>query len=459
MSRTATTDMTEGPIFGKIVRFALPVILSGLLQHLYNAADIIMVGQLVSSHAVAAIGATGSINSLVVNVFIGLSVGTSVRVAAAVGARNGERTSRLVHTSMMLAILCGMIMCVFGVFFGARTLLELLATPADILDDATLYLQIIFAGSVFSMVYNFGAAILRAAGDSRRPFIYLAVSGLANVFLNFILVRFFGLGVAGVAIATVTSQVISAVMVTVALLRLRDACRLEPKKLRFYAREAGDIFKTGLPACFQSVVFAISNAIIQGAVNSFEDTALIAGNTAAANVEGFIYVAMNAFLVSTVTLVGQNVGAGKYERLRTILLESILLVTAVGLGIGLLAYAFGEQLLAVYLPNDPSAIPFGMQRMTVICFTYFLCGIMETVVGANRGMGATVAPMLASIICVCGVRLSWIFTVFAADHTLNTLFLSYPLSWIATVICQLIVYFITKRRIVRHAELYGTAGI
>lgn len=458
MSRTATTDMTEGPIFGKIVRFALPVILSGLLQHLYNAADIIMVGQLVNSHAVAAIGATGSINSLVVNVFIGLSVGTSVRVAAAVGAKNSERTSRLVHTSMMLALLCGAVMCVFGVF-GSRMLLEMLSTPADILDDATLYLQIIFAGSIVSMIYNFGASVLRAAGDSRRPFIYLAISGLANVVLNFVLVRFFGLGVVGVAIATVASQVISAVMVTVALLRLRDGCRLEIKKLRFYAREAGDIFKTGLPACFQSVVFAISNAIIQGAINSFEDTALIAGNTAAANVEGFIYVAMNAFLVSTVTLVGQNVGAGKYERLRTILLESILLVSAIGLGIGLLAYTFGEQLLAVYLPNDPTAIPYGMQRMAVICFTYFLCGIMETVVGANRGMGATVAPMLASIICVCGVRLTWIFTVFAADHTLNMLFISYPLSWIATVICQLTVFFITKRRIVRYAQVHGKAAL
>lgn len=453
MNKTATTDMTTGRIFPKIVAFALPVIFSGLLQHLYNAADIIMVGQLVGSHAVAAVGATGSINALIVNMFVGLSVGTSVRVAAAVGGKMKERTSRLVHTSIMLALLCGVLMTLVGLF-GARSFLTWMDTPADILDDSTLYLQIIFCGSLFSMLYNFGAAVLRAAGDSRRPFIYLAVSGLVNVVLNFCLVRFFNMGVAGVAVATVASQIISCVLVITALLRLRDDCRLFPSRLCFYGREAGDIFKTGLPACFQSVVFAISNAIIQSAVNSFEDTSVVAGNTAAANVEGFIYVAMNAFLVSTVTLVGQNIGAGKFERIKSILFESIALVTAVGLGIGLLVYIFGEQLLAVYLPNDPTAIPYGMQRTAIIAFTYFLCGIMETIVGANRGMGATVAPMLASIICVCGVRLTWIFTVFAAHHTLEMLFLSYPLSWIATIICQLVVFFITKKRIVRQAQTH-----
>ena len=450
--------MTVGPIFPKIVSFALPVILSGLLQHLYNAADIIMVGQMVGSHAVAAVGATGAIYSLIVNMFIGISVGTSVRVASAVGARNEKRTSRLTHASIALALLSGLAISLIGVL-GARTFLSWLATPADILDDATLYLQIVCGGSIFSMLYNFGAAIMRAAGDSKRPFIYLATSGLVNVALNFCFVRFFGMGVEGVALATVSAQVISCILTVLSLMRAKDACRLDLRRLRLHITETLDILRTGLPACMQSVIFALSNSIIQSAVNSFENTAVVAGNTAAANVEGFIYVAMNSFMATAVTLVGQNMGAGKYGRINRILIECLAIVTAVGLGIGLLAYSFGEQLLAIYLPNDPAAIPYGMQRMQVIAFTYFLCGMMETLVGAIRGMGSTLAPMIASVICVCGVRLTWVFTVFAAHHTLNTLFLSYSLSWSAAIIAQTVVFIAVKRRITQKAKLAAPAAL
>lgn len=457
MKQAAVADMTSGPIFRKIVAFALPVMLSGILQQLYNAADVIVIGQLVGSSALAAVGATGSLINMVINLFVGLSIGTSIHVANAVGAQNRERTSLLVHASVAISLLCGVIVTVIGLF-GSRTFLTWMDTPSDIIDMSVLYMQIYFCGSLFSMFFNFGAAILRAAGNSRSPFVYLAVSGVANVVLNYIFVAFFHMGVAGVATATVVSQAISAFLVLGNLLRLRDACQLFPSRIRLYPRQSLDVFLTGLPAGLQSVIFALSNTIIQSAVNSFDDTITIAGNTAAGNLEGFVYTAMNAFHVSTVTIVGQNVGAGRYERIHRVLFESLLLVTGVGIALGLLVYTFGPALLSIYLPNEPEAIPAGMERATVVMLSYFLCGIMETLVGAIRGMGSTVPPMIVSVACVCGVRLGWIYTVFASYRSMTVLFLSYPLSWIAACLGHIVLYFIFRRRLIRHAAEHSAAA-
>lgn len=450
MKENYRTDMTEGPIFRKIIAFAVPVMLSGILQQLYNAADIVMVGQFVGPSALAAVGATSSLVHLIVNLFIGISIGTGIHVANAVGARDEERTSRLVHTSIALAIGCAVLVSLIGILFS-HTFLALMGTPSDIIDLSALYMRIYFAGSVFFMLYTFGAAILRAMGDSRRPFIYLTLSGVINVALNYVLISFCGMGVDGVAWATVISQMISAVLVLCALIRMKGSCRLIPSRIRFCGREVRDIVCTGLPAGLQSVIFSLSNTVIQNAVNSFE-TAVIAGSSASSNIENFVYTAMNSFHTSTVTIVGQNVGAGKHHRIGRILFQSLGLVTLVGLTLGMLVYLLGEPLLAIYLPDAPASVAAGMQRLSIILPSYFLCGIMETLVGAVRGMGTTVPPMIVAVLSICGIRLGWIFIFFAAAPSLPMLFVSYPLSWLGNCIGQALVYILVKRRLMRRVH-------
>lgn len=444
-------DLTEGSVLGKILAFALPLVLSNILQCLYNAADVIVVGRFAGELPLAAVGATTSVINLIINLFIALSVGTSVTVATAIGARNRERTQRLIHTSIALALVCSVLVTLVGVF-GARKFLLLMDTNADILDMATAYMQIYFAGSIFSLLYNFGAAILRAAGDSRRPLIYLAVAGVVNVLLNLFFVIVCDMTADGVALATVISQAISAVLVLVALFRHTGDCRLSLKRLRFHGRETWDILRTGLPAGIQSAIFSLSNTMIQTAVNSFDNSLIVAGNTAAMNIEGFVFTAMYAMHVTAVTAAGQNIGAGKLHRLNAVLRDCLITVALIGAVLGGLSYLLAEPLLGIYLPKSPEAITYGVRRLAIIGLSYFTCGLMDTLVGFQRGMGNTLVPMIVSILGVCGIRMVWIYTVFAAYPTLEVLFFSYPATWAVTGVLQFTLCMIIKRRLMRRAQ-------
>ncbi|MBQ8174241.1 MAG: MATE family efflux transporter [Clostridia bacterium] len=447
--------MTEGKLLPKILTFALPVLLSNVLQCLYNAADIIVVGRFASDLALAAVGATTSVINLVINLFIAISAGVSVTVATAVGARNHERAQKLVHSAILLAIVFGSAVTV-GSIFLTRPLLEMMDTPTDIIDMSADYMRIFLGGAVFNLVYNFGAAILRASGDSRRPLYYLTIAGITNVFLNFFFVIVCDMTAAGVALATTIAQAISAILVVIRLLRHEGDCRLSFKKLRFFGSETKDILRMGLPGSVQSLVFSLSNTMIQASVNSFHNSQLVAGNSAALNVESFVYNGMNAMYTTAVTAVGQNVGAGKYDRIGKVMRYCVATVICIGLVLGGASYLFAEPLLGVYLPKSPDAVQYGVIRLSIIGFTYFVCGIMDTLVGCQRGMGTTLVPMIASVSGVCGIRIVWIMTVFAYFRTLESLYLSYPATWIFTAILQFVLYTVVKRRMVRRATSYST---
>lgn len=452
-STRTEVDMTEGALLKKILTFAIPVLISNVLQCLYNAADIVVVGRFASDLALAAVGATTSVINLVINLFIAISAGVSVTVATAVGARNRERTQKLVHSAVLLALLFGSVVTVASLFL-TRPLLEMMNTPADIIDMSTGYMRIFLGGSIFNLVYNFGAAILRAAGDSRRPLYYLTVAGITNVILNLFFVIVLDMAAAGVATATVIAQAISAILVTVRLFRHEGDCRLSVRRFRLYGRETMDILRMGLPGSVQSLVFSLSNTMIQTSINSFENSLLVAGNSAALNIEGFTYNAMNAMYTTAVTAVGQNVGAGKYDRIGKVMRYCVATVVVIGLVFGVTMYALAEPLLSIYLPKSPDAVQYGVTRLSVIAFTYFLCGVMDTLVGCQRGMGSTLTPMIASVTGVCGIRMVWIVTVFAYFHTLESLYLSYPATWIFTAVMQFVLYVIVKRRLVRRANAY-----
>ena len=450
-TKTNEIDLTDGPLFSKLLAFAIPTMLSGLLQCLYNAADSIVVGRFAGDAPLAAVGATGALVNLIVNLFVGFSVGSSITAATSIGARNSERTQRILHSSIAIALVCGVVISLIGII-GAPCFLEIMDTPADIIEMSTLYLRIFFSGSIFSMIFNFGAAILRAAGDSKRPLIYLAISGIANVALNLVFVICFGMDVDGVALATVISQILSAVMVVIALYKNQGDCHLDFKKIRFHAQEVVAIIKTGLPAGVQSVVFALSNSIIQSTINTF-DTIAVAGNAAASNIEGFIFTAMYSFHATAVTATGQNVGAKKISRINRILPICVSMSAATGLIMGALVTLFSEPLVSLYLPNSPESVIYGAARLQLISLTYFLCGVMDTIVGISRGMGNTVSPMIVSILGVCGIRLSWIFFIFPLAPTLTSLYLSYPVSWFVTGAVQLIMCLRVKKKLqIKYAE-------
>ncbi len=455
-------DLTEGNVFKKIIAFALPLVVSNLLQCLYNAADIIVVGRFAGELPLAAVGATSSIINLVTNLFIALSVGTSVTVATAIGARDKERTDRLVHTSIALSLVSGVIVTLVGVL-GARTFLTMMNTPGNIMNMSVAYMRIFFAGSIFSLVYNFGAAILRAAGDSRRPLLYLAVAGVINVVLNLFFVIVLKMTADGVALATIISQAVSAFLVVRALLTHQGDCRLCLPKIRFHGAETRAVLFTGLPAGLQNAVFSLSNTMIQTQINFLDGSMataglvaegmVVAGNTAALNIEGFIYTAMYAMHVTAVTAAGQNIGAKKYNRLNAVLRNCIIIVTVMGAVLGSLAYLCGRPLLSIYLKSGSPAIEYGLTRLSIIGFSYALCGIMDTVVGFTRGMGNTLLPMIVSVVGVCGIRIVWIYTVFAANKTLETLFYSYPATWIVTGAIQLVLCFIVKARLAHRSKI------
>ncbi len=444
--------MTHGPLLSKIIRFSFSLMLANTLQLLYNAADLIIVGQFSGSeNAVGAIGATGTLTSLIINLFIGLSVGVSVLMARGYGRGDRELSEKVVHTSIAIALISGFAIMLIGLFFS-RTFLVWMGTPNAILEQSTLYLAIYFIGAPFNMVYNFGASVLRATGDTKRPFYFLAVAGLANVLLNILLVCVFHMDVAGVAIATVVSQAISAVLVMLCLIKQQGMCRFQIKKLRIHGRVLLDIFKIGFPACVQNCVFALSGVLIQSSINSFDvalgglTTPYANGNSAAASIDVFVNMAMNAVYQAALNFTGQNYAAEKYKRVRRVLWLSLGCVTVVGLVLGLFATVLGRQLLAIYIPNDPVAIEYGFTRIAIMCSLYFLCGIMDVTVGQLRGLGRSFAPMCVSIVGICGFRIVWLYTVFVWFRSWEILFLSYPVTWVITGGVHLLCYYFIQRK-------------
>ncbi len=441
MKKSYEMDMCNGPIFKKLLIFALPLMLSGILQLLFNAADIVVVGKFTGSHALAAVGSTGALINLFVNVFIGFSIGTNVLVAQYFGARDEKNVQETVHTSILLGIVGGFILIVAGIVF-AKPMLEWMDTPDNVLEHAVLYMRIYFVGMPAMLVYNFGAAILRAIGDTKRPLYYLLSAGVINVVLNLFFVIVLDMGVAGVAAATVASQVVSAVLIVRCLMQSEGIYRLNLHELKLHRKKLVRIVQIGLPAGLQGAVFSLSNVLIQSSVNSFGSVAM-AGNTAAGNIEGFVYTSMNAIYQTALSFTSQNVGGGRQDRIPKIIFQCMAIVIVIGAVMGNLAYQCGPFLLGIY-SSDPEVIQFGMSRMQIICQWYFLCGIMDVAVGILRGLGYSVIPMLVSLTGACGLRVLWIFTVFAWKHSLFVLYLSYPITWIVTftvhLICLLVIW-------------------
>ena len=444
--KNSNKTMLQGPLFGSIVSYTIPIILTGILQLLFNAADLVVVGRFCGSVSVAAVGATGAITNLIVNLFIGLSVGAGVTVAQALGAREEEAVHRTVHTALPAALFSGLVLTVVGILFS-ETFLIWMGTPEDVLPLSAVYMRIYFAGITFTMVYNFSASILRAAGDTRSPLIYLSVSGVINVVLNVVFVTGFHMNVAGVALATTISQGISAILVVAALMRRTDACKLVLTKLRIYLPQLAKIVRIGLPAGIQSSLFSISNVMIQSSINSFGGV-LMSGNAAAGNIEGFLYVTINSFHQTAVNYFGQNVGAQQYCRVKNCLWICLGCVSVVGFVLSLLIYGFGPQLLSIYITDSQEAISYGMIRFAYASLPYFLCGLMDVSTGALRGMGASVTPMIISVLGVCGIRIGWILTIFQVPqfHTPQCLFISYPVSWTVTFLCQLMAFWWVYRK-------------
>lgn len=445
MKKNYEIDMCNGPITGKMLRFALPLMLSSMLQLLFNAADIITVGKFGSEHSLAAVGSNTALINLLTNLFIGLSIGANVLVARFYGAKNGEELNETVHTAMLLSLISGLILTVTGVIF-ARYFLIWMKTPAEILDLATTYLKIYFLGMPAMMIYNFGSAILRAIGDTKRPLYFLAAAGVINIILNILLVVVFRLDVKGVGIATVISQTVSAILIIRCLAKSNGDIKLELKKLRLSRGKIGAILRIGLPAGLQGSIFSLSNVVIQSSVNIFGPV-VVKGNSAAQNLEGFVYFSMNAFHHATLSFTSQNMGAKKYDRLGKILKNGLCLAILFGAGFGGTVILFGRNLLSIYT-NDGSAISAGMTRLYIITGTYTLCGIMDVMVGAIRGIGYTVLPTIVSLIGACALRLVWLATVFRIPkfHTINTVYLSYPITWLVTIIAHVICYIIIRKK-------------
>lgn len=450
-------DMTVGALLPKVLLFSLPLMASGILQLLFNAADMAVVGTFAHQNrdaAQAAIGSTGSLINLMVNVFMGLSVGGSVCVARAYGAGDAKQVHRGVHTSITLALLSGLLVAVFGFIF-CEPLLTLMGNPQTGL--ATTYMRIYFLGMPFNMLYNFGAAILRAVGDTRRPLIYLLIAGVANVLLNLVMVCFVGLDVEGVAIATVVSQIISAVLVLTCLMRSDSSIRLVLKELRIYKEQLVRILQVGLPAGLQGSLFSISNVLIQTSVNSF-GTIATAGNAVAGSLEGFVYTSMNSVHQAALTFASQNLGAGKIRRVRRSVWVCLGTCAVIGLVMGNLFLLFGRPLLSIY-NNSPevdelmmTVVDYGMKRLSYMMPLYFLCGLMDVVVGSLRGIGYSIMPMIVSLTGACLFRVVWIYTIFDATPTLDVLYLSYPISWALTFSVHLLCYFTAARPKLRRLE-------
>lgn len=444
-------NLCEGPFAGKIIRYSVPIVLGGILQLAFNAADLIIVGQYCGSSSMGAVGSTSSLTTLLVNFFMGLSVGSGVAVAQAIGAGNGARIRDTVHTAMPTAILCGLILTVVGIGFS-DDLLIMMGTPEEELPLATLYMRIYFGGITASMVYNFGASILRAAGDTKNPLYFLIASGILNVSLNTVFVTVFHMDVAGVALATVLSLCLSAILVVLALKRRTDDCKLSLRKMRIKKDPLKKILAIGVPSGIQSSLFAISNVMIQSTVNSF-GSVVLRGNSAANSIGGFVYTAMNSIYQSATNFVGQNMGARRFDNIKKISCHCLVIVGIIGIVTGALATIFGEPLLSIYITDSPESIPYGMMRLQIMVLPYFLCGLMDVTTGMLRGMGSSTTPMIISVMGACGFRIFWILWILPFWHTPAFLYVSYPISWILTFLAQIIAFVIIFRR---KKKLYAT---
>lgn len=436
-------DMCSGPILRKMLMFALPLMLSSILQLLFNAADIVVVGKFAGDNSLAAVGSNTALINLLTNLFIGLSIGANVVAARHYGAKAWDDLRRTVHTAMLLSMLSGALLLVLGVI-GAEQMLIWMQTPEEVLPLATVYLRIYFLGMISTMVYNFGSALLRAVGDTKRPLYFLLCAGIINVILNLLFVIGFQMDVMGVAIATVISETVSALLVLRCLVKEKGGIHLELRAMRIDRKKMLQILRIGLPAGFQGVVFALSNVVIQSSVNIFGNI-VVAGNSAAANLEGFVYMAMNAFYQTTLSFVSQNYGAGEQKRINRIVLLGEACVIVTGTLLGNMVVFFGNDLLQIY-SNNPEVIAAGMVRLHYISMIYALCGIMDVMVGALRGIGYSIMPMIVSIVGVCVLRLIWLATVFQIPefHKIETVYLSYPVTWILTSLVY-IVFFVWIR--------------
>lgn len=439
-------DMCNGPLLGKILLFSIPLMLSGVLQLLFNAADIIVVGRYAGDTALAAVGATTSLINLLINLFIGLSVGTNVIVARHYGEKRDEDISKSVHTAIGLSIISGIFLSIIGGIF-AKQILGLMSTPDDVIDKSSIYLRIFFMGMPALMIYNFGSAILRAIGDTRRPLFYLTLSGIINVILNLYFVIVLKMDVSGVALATIISQYISAFLVIKCLIKLPGSCKLILSQIKVHKEKLIPIIKIGIPAGVQGVLFSFSNVLIQSSVNSF-GSQVMAGNTAAQNLEGFVYTALNSFQQTVMSFSSQNFGAGNYKRIGKVVAICASLVVVIGIVFGFGVTAISPNILRIY-SSDPEVIDIGVLRMGYICKYYFICGVMDLMVGALRGVGYSVMPMIVSLIGACGFRILWIYTVFSWNRTLDCLYISYPISWFLTFLVHLICYIVIYKNILK----------
>lgn len=438
--------MTEGPVTKNIFAFALPIMLSGILQLLYNAADVIVVGKFAGDTSLAAVGSTSALVTLITNLAIGLSVGVNIIIARHIGAKDTERADRALHTAATVAIITGLLTFAVG-FFISRQALVWMSSPADVIDKSTTYLKIYFLGAPALVIYNFGSASLRSAGDTTRPLYFLTLSGIVNVVFNLIFVIVFKMDVAGVALATIISQYLSAFLVVWALKKGQACLFLSLKKICFDMREFKEIIRLGIPAAVQGAMFSISNVIIQSGVNSFNDSLVVAGNAAAGNIEGFVYIVMNAFYHAAMTFTSQNIGARKPSRIPKIILSSSVLSFLSWVVVAAIVLIFPKPLLSLYT-NSPIAIDIAIERFHIVSAFYILCGIMEISTGVLRGSGYSIASMIISIIGVCGIRILWVATVFKAYHKFSVLYWSYPVSWIPVIIANFAVfYYIYKKRL------------
>ncbi len=439
-------DMCSGPMLGNIILYTIPVILTSVMQLLFNTADLVIVGRFCGSVSVGAVGATSSATTLIFSLFLGLSVGAGATAAQSIGAGDFDKTSRTVHTTIPTAFLGGIGLAIIGNVV-CKPLLTLMGTPENVLPLSTVYMRIYFAAMPFNMLYNFGAALLRSAGDTKRPLIYVSISGVVNVVLNVIFVTVFHMDVAGVALATTISISISSILILRALMRRHDALHFNFKEMCFDKAVLKKMLSIGVPSGLQSSLFSISNLLIQSSVNSFGDV-FLAGNSAAGNIEGYIYMVMAAFYHAALNFSAQNYGAKKFDRIKKSLVICALCTGICGFILGGLTYIFGDTLLSIYITDNPQAITYGLMRISIICTPYFLCGIMDTITGAIRGMGSSFTTMIITVFGTCVLRITWIYTIFAVPqwHTPQCLFLSYPISWSVTIIAELVAFAIVLKK-------------
>lgn len=439
----------------KLISFSLPLMLSSILQLMFNAVDIIVVGRFDSSKALAAVGSTTALINIFTNLFIGISMGANVLAARYFAAKKEKEMSEAVHTAITLALISGIIMAFVGVG-ASRLALEIMDTPADVIGLSVTYMRIYFLGMPFFMLYNYGAAILRAVGDTKRPLLFLAAAGAANVVMDLLLVIVIPLGVAGVAIGTVSSQFVSSILVLWCLHRSEGSYQLRFSKLTIRWVYLKRIFQVGIPAGIQSTVINFSNAMLQSSVNSFGSTAM-AGYTAANNILGFLYVSVNAVTQACMSFTSQNYSVGKQKRMDRVLLNCIILSVGVSAVLGAGAYVFGHQVLGIYT-SDTEVIRSGMEIVTITTIPYFLCGIMDLLPGALRGMGHSAVPMVLSVIGTVGTRIIWIYGLFPQHRSLHFLFISYPVSWIATIVMQAVCFYFVRKKCIQQLRVLKTAG-